>query len=116
VLANLVSNALDAAPLGGHIWLDAVANEPTIEIVVRDDGAGMSKDVQRQLFQPFFSTKGDLGNGLGLYISNEIVERHGGRLLVESRPGSGTAMRVHLPGDRVQISSQAEAIDPDMKQ
>jgi signal transduction histidine kinase len=116
VLANLVSNALDAAPVGGHIWLDAVANEPTIEIVVRDDGAGMSKEVQRQLFQPFFSTKGDLGNGLGLYISNEIVERHGGRLLVESRPGSGTAMRIHLPANRVQISAQAEAIDPDMKQ
>jgi light-regulated signal transduction histidine kinase (bacteriophytochrome) len=116
VLANLVSNALDAAPVGGQIWLDAVANEPTIEIVVRDDGAGMSKEVQRQLFQPFFSTKGDLGNGLGLYISNEIVERHGGRLLVESRLGSGTAMRIHLPANRVQISSQAEAIDPDMKE
>jgi signal transduction histidine kinase len=116
VLANLMSNALDAAPVGGHIWLDAVANEPTIEIVVRDDGAGMSKEVQRQLFQPFFSTKGDLGNGLGLYISNEIVERHGGRLLVESKPGRGTTMRIHLPANRVQISAQAEAIDPDMKQ
>ena len=116
VLANLVSNALDAAPVGGHIWLDAVANEPTIEIAVRDDGAGMSKEVERQLFQPFFSTKGDLGNGLGLYISNEIVERHGGRLLVESTPGKGTTMRIHLPGDRVRISSPAEAIDPDLKQ
>jgi light-regulated signal transduction histidine kinase (bacteriophytochrome) len=98
VMANLVSNALDAVPVGGHIWLDAVANEHTIEIVVRDDGAGMSKEVERQLFQPFFSTKGDLGNGLGLYISNEIVERHGGRLLVESSLGTGTTMRIHLPG------------------
>jgi light-regulated signal transduction histidine kinase (bacteriophytochrome) len=99
------------------IHLEYMRNMGTrFEIVVRDDGAGMSKEVQRQLFQPFFSTKGDLGNGLGLYISNEIVERHGGRLLVESRLGRGTAMRIHLPANRVQISSQAEAIDPDMKQ
>jgi signal transduction histidine kinase len=101
VLANLVSNALDAVPVGGHVWLDAATHERTMEIIVRDEGAGMSKEVQRQIFQPFFSTKGDLGNGLGLYISNEIVERHGGRLLVESGPGIGTTMRISLPGERI---------------
>lgn len=97
VMANLVSNALDATPAGGRVWLDAVTGEETMEIVVRDEGSGMSEEVKRQIFQPFFSTKGDLGNGLGLYISNEIVERHGGRILAESRPGIGTKMRIRLP-------------------
>jgi signal transduction histidine kinase len=101
VMANLVSNALDAVPVGGQIWLDAATHEQTMEIVVRDEGAGMSQEVVRQLLQPFFSTKGDLGNGLGLYITNEIVERHRGRILVESTPGLGTTMRINLPAHRI---------------
>ena len=97
VMANLVSNALDAVSVGGRVWLDATTGESGLEIVVRDDGQAMSEETQRQLFRPFFSTKGDLGNGLGLYISNEIVERHGGRLTVESTLGMGTTMRLSLP-------------------
>jgi light-regulated signal transduction histidine kinase (bacteriophytochrome) len=97
VMANLVSNALDAVPVGGHVWLGATTRDGEIEITVSDDGGGMSEETQRELFRPFFSTKGDLGNGLGLYISKEIVERHGGRLTVESTVGSGTAMRISLP-------------------
>ena len=79
------------------MWLEATTGERGLEIVVRDEGEGMSQETQRQLFRPFFSTKGDLGNGLGLYISNEIVERHGGRLAVESTLGIGTTMRISLP-------------------
>jgi signal transduction histidine kinase len=97
VMANLVSNALDAVPVGGRVWLEATAGEGELEIVVRDEGEGMDEETQRQLFRPFFSTKGDLGNGLGLYISNEIMERHGGRLAVESTLGIGTTMRISLP-------------------
>jgi signal transduction histidine kinase len=97
VMANLVSNALDAVPVGGRVWLEAQTGEGELEITVRDEGEGMSEETQRQLFRPFFSTKGDLGNGLGLYISNEIVERHGGRLAVESALGIGTTMRISLP-------------------
>jgi PAS domain S-box-containing protein len=97
VIANLVSNALDAVPVGGRIWLEAIAGDNAIEMVVGDEGTGIGEEAQRQLFQPFYSTKGDLGNGLGLYISREIVERHGGRLEVESEIGIGTRMRVCLP-------------------
>jgi signal transduction histidine kinase len=97
VMANLVSNALDAVPVGGRVWLEATTGEGGLDIVVRDEGEGMSEETQRQLFRPFFSTKGDLGNGLGLYISNEIVERHGGRLAVRSTLGIGTTMRISLP-------------------
>ena len=97
VVANLVSNAVDAVPVGGQIWLEASANGGLTEIVVRDAGSGMSEETLRQLFQPFYSTKGDLGNGLGLYISQEIVQRHGGTLELESELGVGTVARVYLP-------------------
>jgi PAS domain S-box-containing protein len=74
VLANLVSNAIDALPVGGQFSLSARTIQSGIEIVVQDQGQGMSEEVMRHLFQPFYSTKGDLGNGLGLYISQEIVD------------------------------------------
>jgi light-regulated signal transduction histidine kinase (bacteriophytochrome) len=97
VMANLLSNAIQAVEVGGHIWLGATSNAETTQIVVRDNGCGMSKETLRNLFQPFYTTKGDLGNGLGLYISHEIVERHGGSITVESGPNGGTAIRISLP-------------------
>jgi PAS domain S-box-containing protein len=100
VVANLVSNAIDAVPEGGQIWLEASSDNDTVEIAVGDQGCGMSEETQQHLFQPFYTTKGDLGNGLGLYISQEIVERHGGTLVVESNVGLGTVVRVRLPAPR----------------
>jgi light-regulated signal transduction histidine kinase (bacteriophytochrome) len=97
VVANLVSNAVDAANVGGNVWLSAVETETGTMIEVEDDGVGITPKVQAQLFKPFFSTKGDLGNGLGLYISKEIAERHGGELSVKSTVGVGTTFRFTLP-------------------
>jgi light-regulated signal transduction histidine kinase (bacteriophytochrome) len=97
VLANLVSNAVQAVPVGGQIDLSAREDGGVTEIRVRDNGHGMNEETLRHLFEPFYSTKGDLGNGLGLYISHEIVERHGGSLTVQSEPGAGTEIRVRLP-------------------
>ncbi len=101
VMANLVSNALDASSPNSRIWFAAASHERDIEFTVRDEGVGMNEETRRQLFHPFFSTKGDLGNGLGLYISKEIVERHGGRLEAESTLGVGTTMRLSLPNATV---------------
>jgi PAS domain S-box-containing protein len=101
VLVNLFSNALDASPIGGTIWMSAEAAGVDIQLIVRDEGAGMSEETQSQIFDPFYSTKGDLGNGLGLYISCEIVERHEGKILVESSVGKGTTMTVQLPQQKV---------------
>ncbi len=98
VLAILVSNAVDAAPVGGRLLIRALAQDGNIGFVVEDNGQGMSLSTQARLFEPFFSTKGDLGNGLGLYISREIVERHEGRIEVKSGEGTGTTMTVWLPG------------------
>lgn len=96
VLANLVSNALDAAPVGGKVTIEFLAVGERTGFRVTDNGTGISEDVLKRLFEPFFSTKGDLGNGLGLYISKEIVERHGGTLEIESTPGKGTTATVML--------------------
>ena len=68
-----------------------------MEVSIRDDGHGMSEETQRNIFQPFFSTRGDLGNGLGLYISQEIIERNGGSITVRSQAGVGTEIRLRLP-------------------
>ena len=100
VVANLLSNAIDAAPVGGSVRLTARAVDEMTEIEIEDNGPGMSEEAQEHLFQPFFTTKGDLGNGLGLYISHEIVERHGGEIFVASTNSSGTRMVLRLPRRR----------------
>ena len=102
VLANLVSNAIDAAPVGGNLRIGILTSARGLSpaetgFAVKDNGKGISAETQKRLFEPFYSTKGDLGNGLGLYISREIVERHGGRMVVDSVVGTGTTMQVWLP-------------------
>ncbi len=97
VMAHLLSNSLDAVNVGGKVRMRAERVGDAIEITVADDGAGMSEAEQHSLFKPFYSTKGDLGNGLGLYISKEIAERHHGGFRVESAPGAGTTVRLRLP-------------------
>ncbi len=97
VMANLISNAVQAVPIGGQITLSAREDGDMTEIKIQDNGHGMNDEALRHLFEPFYSTKGDLGNGLGLYISHEIVERHQGSLVVRSQVGVGTEIRVRLP-------------------
>ena len=96
VLANLISNAIDAAPLGSEVRIDILSHATEAGFSVTDLGSGISEAGQQRLFEPFYSTKGDLGNGLGLYISKEIVERHGGSIRVLSSD-KGTTMTVLLP-------------------
>jgi light-regulated signal transduction histidine kinase (bacteriophytochrome) len=102
ILANLVSNAIDAVPMHGRIvvrLLEGTGEDGLDEtgFSVEDNGGGMPKAMQARLFEPFFSTKGDLGNGLGLYISHEIITRHKGRIEVVSDEGVGTTMTVWFP-------------------
>jgi len=101
VIANLIANSIQALPLNGRIYWGAQvvpdADGSMMEIFVRDEGHGMSEETLGKLFQPFFSTKGDLGNGLGLYISKEIVERNHGTLTITSELGKGTEVRIQLP-------------------
>ncbi len=99
VVANLLSNAIDAAPVGGRVVLSAGGNGDETVIRITDNGPGIAPELRTHLFQPFHSTKGDLGNGLGLYISHEIVERHHGRLQLENAEGGGTTVSASFPMD-----------------
>ena len=98
-LLNLVRNAKEAMPGGGTLTLAACTLPDTgeVEITVTDTGEGMSEEEVRRVFEPFFTTKKS-GTGLGLSLTQQIVQQHGGRLECESRPGHGTTFRVLLPG------------------
>jgi two-component system NtrC family sensor kinase len=100
VLIALIMNAIDAMPRGGTLWLeDRLANDATdIEIKVRDDGSGIAPDVLEHIFEPFLTTKeSGHGVGLGLAIARGIMDRHNGRIEVESELGRGTTFTLTLP-------------------
>ena len=108
VIANLVSNATDALSEHGHIAVRITptrhphTGQPGVTLTVADNGSGMARETVTRIFEPFFSTKGNTGTGLGLWVSLEIVEKHGGALRVRSRTGSpghssGTVFRFFLP-------------------
>jgi PAS domain S-box-containing protein len=91
VMTNLILNAIDAMPQGGTLTI-ATLGGPSDKglLVVRDTGIGMPDNVRRRIFEPFFSTKGEGGSGLGLSMTYSIVKRHNGDIDVESTPGKGT--------------------------
>ena len=100
VLSNLIVNALDALHLNGTLRLRLRQGHDYLFFVIADNGHGISSENLLRLFQPFFSTKGDQGNGLGLALTRRIVERHRGTIRVRSsiRPGrSGTVIRIAIP-------------------
>jgi two-component system NtrC family sensor kinase len=110
VLLALIMNAIDAMPRGGSLWIETRPghDEGEIEIKVRDDGAGIAPDVLPQIFEPFLTTKErGHGVGLGLAISRGIVERHNGRMEVESEVGRGTTFTVTLPSQATDASLTA---------
>jgi two-component system, NtrC family, sensor kinase len=102
VFIALIMNAIDAMPRGGTLWLENrlihLDAEAEIEIRVRDDGTGIASDVLPHIFEPFMTTKEDgHGTGLGLAIARGIVERHMGRIEVETEMGRGTTFFVTVP-------------------
>jgi len=98
LLLNLIFNAVDAMPGGGRITIATdQADDGSAVISVSDEGVGMSKEVQPRVFQPFFSTKGDHGSGLGLSVCQTIATRHGAKLSFESTLGEGTTFTLTLP-------------------
>jgi two-component system NtrC family sensor kinase len=107
VFLALIMNAIDAMPRGGNLWIETLPSNDEFEITiqVRDDGAGIAPDVLPQIFEPFLTTKeSGRGVGLGLAISRGIVERHHGRIDVESELGRGTTFSVTLPRQAMDAS------------
>ncbi|HWS56867.1 MAG TPA: ATP-binding protein [Pyrinomonadaceae bacterium] len=97
VLVNMIFNAVDAMPAGGHITLAAEQLDEKVSVTVRDTGTGMEPEVRSRVFDPFFTTKGVEGMGLGLSVSYGVVRRHGGTIRVETEVGRGSTFRVLLP-------------------
>jgi two-component system, NtrC family, sensor kinase len=109
VLLALVMNAFDAMPRGGNVWLKTSfnADENTVALQVRDDGTGIPDELLPRMFEPFFTTKGSKGVGLGLAISRNIVDRHNGKIEVQSKAGQGTTFTISIPVDAQRASTSA---------
>ena len=110
VLVNMVFNAVDAMPYGGVLTLAAETRDGSVVLSVGDTGIGMTTDVRSRVFNPFFTTKGVSGMGLGLAVSYGIISRHNGEIRVQSEVGKGTTFDIELPlaqGLPVTIESES---------
>jgi signal transduction histidine kinase len=100
VFMNVLMNACDALGGRGTIRIRTRSTPDGVRLEFRDDGPGIPHEIQHRLFEPFFTTKEvGKGTGLGLSLSHGIVERHGGRIRVESQPGAGATFVIELPFD-----------------
>ena len=109
LMTNLLLNALDAMPDGGTLTV-TTRGEPgqNVVLTVTDTGVGMPEAVRRRIFEPFFSTKGEGGSGLGLSMVYAIVRRHGGDIRVDSEPGRGAMFTLTFP-----VASEPVGTEPD---
>mgnify|MGYP000524706954 CR=1 FL=1 len=105
VLSNLLSNAIKYSPMGGTIRVIGRADDEYVYVAVSDEGVGIPEDEQELIFDRFYrgkspATKRTTGAGLGLYLCKAVVEAHGGRIWVESKPGQGATFVFTLPRER----------------
>jgi signal transduction histidine kinase len=96
VFLNLLRNSREAMPQGGTLRVESRPAGEQIEVVFADTGRGMSGEVRDRIFEPFFTTK-DGGTGLGLAVSRQILQAHGGSIQCQSAPGDGTTFVIRLP-------------------
>jgi PAS domain S-box-containing protein len=101
-LVNLLENAVDAcaddhSKDGHEVTFSVSLDRREVVLAVADNGMGMDQSTRERMFTLFFSSKGSRGTGLGLFIANQIVTEHGGRIAVDSTPGQGTTIAVRLP-------------------
>ena len=102
MLVNLLENSVDAcrvdqAKTNHQVKLSVRRTNPWMVFEIEDNGIGMDREIRERIFSLFFSSKGVKGTGLGLFISNKIVDKHGGSIKVESEPGRGSRFLVRLP-------------------
>jgi PAS domain S-box-containing protein len=107
VFVNMIVNAVDAMPRGGRLLITCQRKDERLQVHFSDNGTGMPEDVKQKIFEPFFSTKGAHGTGLGLSVSYSIIERHSGSISVVSEPGTGTNFTIDLPA----IAAASSATD-----
>jgi signal transduction histidine kinase len=115
ILLNLLSNAVKFTPQGGAVTVAAErTKDRKLAIAISDTGIGIAEDVIRDLFQPFRQADASIsrrfgGSGLGLAISKKLMELHGGEIAIESNPGRGTRVTLHLPAERLVEDTGAAA-------
>jgi CheY-like chemotaxis protein/anti-sigma regulatory factor (Ser/Thr protein kinase) len=122
-LTNLVFNAVDAMPAGGTVTLrtrlaaaarraDGAATPPHVHLEVSDTGVGMDEETRRRCLEPFFTTKGERGTGLGLAMVYGIMQRHSAEIAIASAPGTGTTvqLRFPVPAERSAVAEDAAPV------
>lgn len=120
ILSNTVANAIDALPPSGRLIMKVAAAKdrgpqraPGVRITVADSGCGIQLPDLQKVFEPFWTTKEDVGTGLGLWVTRSLIEKHGGRIRLRSSvtPGrSGTVISIFLPSNAVQPSEIREEL------
>jgi PAS domain S-box-containing protein len=108
VLTNLIFNSVDAINTNGDIILQTRSEGNKVLLKVIDTGSGMTEDVLNRCFEPFFSTKGENGTGLGLSVIHGIIRRHNGTIEAKSELGQGTTFSIYLPSSEYEQSLKKE--------
>jgi signal transduction histidine kinase/ActR/RegA family two-component response regulator/HAMP domain-containing protein len=119
-ITNLLLNAIDAMPQGGELvirsvtraWIadgEGIRKPSHVSMEVRDTGIGMTEEIRKRCLEPFFSTKGKRGTGLGLAMVYGVMERHEGTIEIESEPGKGTTMRLVFPMRELTAAASGRA-------
>ena len=112
VLTNLIFNSVDAMPRGGQLCFRTRCMGGRARLEVTDTGAGMTDETVRHCLEPFYTTKGERGSGLGLAMSYGIIKRHGGTISIDSRLNEGTIFTIYLP---VADQPIEQALGPELK-
>lgn len=112
VFVNLIVNAVDAMPKGGKLQISCERVGARLRLQFSDNGTGMPEDVRQKIFDPFFSTKGAQGTGLGLSVSYSIIERHEGSIRVASEVDGGTVFTIDLPA----AEEKSESVEAPVEQ
>ncbi len=97
--SNIIKNALEAMRGKGELLIRVFSGNDYVEVVFTDSGPGISQEIKRKIFEPFFSTK-PLGMGLGLTTSNFIIEVHGGVMEIDNASDKGAVVKIKLPTKR----------------
>ena len=113
VITNIIINAVDVIPQGGRITVEAKKTEGQAQISVTDTGPGMSEEVKRKIFDPYFTTKGPQSDGLGMSVSHGIITRHEGEIEIHSEEKKGTTITVKLPIPQEEEKKEKKAIIPE---
>ncbi len=109
VLTNLILNAIDAMPRGGSMSFRTRQEGQRVRLEMSDTGAGMTEETRRNCLEPFFTTKGDHGSGLGLSMSYGIIRRHGGSIEITSQLNKGATFTIYLPVPTEAIQADSVA-------